>query len=385
MPLAKQTRDSLKRKSRRDRRFQDSLERLIRRNETVLIALTIAAVAYGDYLAGPDLSIGFLYLVPLSLCALTKRWPATVALVILCVALRQYFGPLETSPPAYFIRDLALTALFLGLVSSMTRLSRRRRDFFETARAQRDELIEEVRMAAEVQENVIQRNNPPPTRFDIVAKMEPARTVGGDYYDFVSLEGEELGVVIADVAGKGLSAAMLMPGVDIAMQTLATRNPDPAAVLETLNRILYENTGSANYATVLYAVLNLKTGALRYANGGHLPGLILRAGSEGPDAVERLSAGGTPIGLLPGARFEAAGNRLLPGDLLLLYTDGVAEAEGENSEQFGEARLIEAATRARASDARAVVGEIRRAVKRFRVDENPSDDATLIVVKAPPE
>ena len=380
MPLAKQTRQSLANQRLEDSRLRVSLERLIRRNEAILIALTIAAIAYGDWLAGPELSIGFLYLVPLSLCALTQSWQATAALVVPCVALRQILGPLELSPDGYFFRDLALTAVFLSLVSAMTMLSRRRREFFETARAQRDELIEEVRMAAEVQENIIQRNDPPQTGYDIVARMEPARVVGGDYYDFVRHLDGTLGIVIADVAGKGLSAAMLMPAVDIAIRTLAQSSSDPAKALESLNTTLYQHTGAANYATVFYGSLNTETGEMRFANGGHLPGLILRADAE---TVERLTASGMPVGLLPGAEFEAAQTRLEPGDLLILYSDGVVEEEDAEENPFGEERLVAAALAARAGDARSVVREIRRAVREFRAGENPMDDSTVIVVKAP--
>lgn len=358
-----------------------SLERLIGRSEMVLIGLTMTAIAYGDWLSGPDLSLGFLYLVPLTLSALTQRRWITAGLVGLCIVLRQAYSPVELSPPAYFWRDLALTVVFLSLVATMTRLSQRRREFFEEARAQRDELIEEVRLAAEVQENLLQRNNPPPTAYDIVAKTDPARVVGGDYYDFLEHLDGTLGIVVADVAGKGLSAAMLMPAVDITIQALAQRTSDPAQALEELNQVLYENTGAANYATVFYASLELDSGRLRYANGGHLPGLILRAGSDTP---EWLSAGGTPVGLLPGAKFEAAETALGPEDILVLYSDGVVEEEDAHGHDFGADRLVQAALRARAGDARAVVRTIRRELAEFRAAENPFDDVTVIAVKAPP-
>ncbi len=380
MPLAKESRTSLARKRRRERKLSDTLERLISRTEALLIGLTIAAIAYGDWLAGRDLSIGFLYLIPLSFSALTQKKWVTAALLVLCVALRQGFGPLQSSPTAYFVRDIALTGIFLSVVATLMRLGQRRREFFDDARSQRDELIEEVRMAAEVQENIIQRNQPPETPYDIVAQMEPARVVGGDYYDFMWHQDGTLGIVIADVAGKGLSAAMLMPAVDITTQALVQSYSDPGKALAELNKALYENTGSANYATIFYAALAIDGGRLRYANGGHLPGLLLRADAETP---EWLSVGGTPVGLLPGAAFEVAETQIGPGDLLVLYSDGVSEAEDAHGEQFGLDRLVEAALRGRPGGSRAVVRSIRDAVRGYRADEAAADDATVIAVKGP--
>lgn len=381
MTNAAQTSESLKQAGVDERALGVNLERRVRRAEVLLIALTIAAIAYGDWLSGPKLSIGFLYLVPLSLAALTQNRRTTGTLVLLCVFLRQLYSPIELSPPAYFWRDLALSVVFLSLATAMTRLSRRRREFFEQARTHRDELIEEVRLAAEVQQNILERNIPPQGPYDIVAKTDPARVVGGDYYDFVRHPDGALGVVIADVAGKGLSAAMLMPAVDVAMQTLALRYSNTAEALQELNQVLHENTGAANYATVFYALIEPDSGRMRYANAGHLPGLVLRDGAEEP---EWLSASGTPVGLLPGARFEEAETVLGPGDLLVLYSDGVAEEENESGEQFGSERLVSAALEARAGDARAVVQTIRRAVNEFRYAAAPCDDVTVIAVKAPP-
>ncbi|MEZ5395130.1 MAG: SpoIIE family protein phosphatase [Bryobacterales bacterium] len=307
MPHAGQTRESLARERQRERRFEGDLERLIRRSEVLLVFLTIAAIAYGDWLTGRALSIGFLYLIPLSLCALTQGWRITLALVLLCVALRQLFGPIELSPTSYFVRDLALTAVFLSLVATMGRLSQRRRDFFESARRQRDELVDEVRMAAQVQENIIQRNDPPQTPYDIVARMEPARVVGGDYYDFLWHPDGTLGIVIADVAGKGLAAAMLMPAVDIAIQALGQRSSDPLRGARRTESRPLENTGARQLRNGAYAALEVDAGRLRYANGGATcPASSCALGRTLP---EWLSARGTPIGLLPGARYELAGKR----------------------------------------------------------------------------
>ncbi len=367
------------RRRKDDRLLNDALEQQTRTVESILIALTIAAIAYGDSLVGRGVSIGFLYLIPLSYSALTHRLWVTLPLSAACVGLRQLFGPLELSPSGFFVRDLALTAIFLSVVTALVRLGGRRRRFFETARRQRDELLEEVELAAEVQENLLKKNQPPPTAYDIVATIEPAKVVGGDYYDFLPMGDDRLGVVIADVAGKGLSAAMLMPAVDITLRALTQRIDDPAAALEEMNRVFYENTGHANYATVFFGVLHLNDGRLRYANGGHLPGLVLRANG----AAEWLNESGTPVGLLPGATFQTAEARLEPGDTLLLYTDGVVEVENAREEPFGAERLAAVAAANRGEPAAVIERAIRRSVRELGCDDQLLDDASMIVIKAP--
>lgn len=379
MSLQQESKASLKRRRQTDKRRANSLERRITTVESVLIALTIAAIAYGDYLVGRDTSLGFLYVIPLSYSALSHRLWITLALVAICVVLRQWLGPLEQSPDVFFVRDWILAAIFVSVVTALVRLGRQRRQFFESARRQRDELFEEVEMAAEVQENLLKRNQPPKTRYDIVATLEPAKVVGGDYYDFLSMGENRLGVVIADVAGKGLAAAMLMPAVDITLQAVTERVDDPAAALEEMNRAFHENTGHANYATVFFGVLELDSGRLRYGCAGHLPGLIVRADGK----AEWLVEGGTPVGLLPGATFQTAETHLGPGDVLALYTDGVVEAENASEEAFGGERFAELVAAHRGEEAAAIEQALRTAVKTFRCDDQSIDDATLIVVKAP--
>ncbi|UCF37507.1 MAG: hypothetical protein JSU96_01160, partial [Acidobacteriota bacterium] len=161
-----------------------TLEKTIVRVESILIALTIGAIASGDYIFGPEISIGYLYLVPLSYSALSFRWRTTAGLIVLCVVLRQVFGPLEFSSWALVIRDWVLTGIFLSVVTLLHRLGRARHKFFETARRQRDELLRDVELAAEVQRELLSTHVPPPNNLDIVTRMEPAKVVGGDYYDF---------------------------------------------------------------------------------------------------------------------------------------------------------------------------------------------------------
>jgi len=358
----------------------ESLERKIVRVESLLILLAVAAIASGDYFYGPSVSLGYLYLVPLSYSALTHRLRTTVALVVCCVILRQWFGPLERSPWALIARDWALTGVFFGVVVTLHQLGKARRQFFYTARRQRDELVREVRLAAEVQRQLLENHQPPAGRFDIVTLMEPARGVGGDYYDFLMMRDGCTGIVIADVAGKGLPAALLMPAVQIALRALAERLERVEEVVRQLNQILFEAFGQANYATLFLGALHPETGRFRYVNAGHLPGLLLQPGQQRP---ERLEAGGTPVGLLPAAEYESAEVTLQPDSVLVLYTDGVTEAENERREQFGDGRLTSLLRHCRTRSARLIVEGIRSETAAFRSHQSWEDDLTLIVVKAP--
>jgi sigma-B regulation protein RsbU (phosphoserine phosphatase) len=282
--------------------------------------------------------------------------------------------------PAIFIRDIALTFVFLSVVTALARLGQSRRLFFESAREQRDELLSEVELAAEVQENLLLLNHPPAgLPYDIAATMTPAKGVGGDYYDFVEMGDGQLGVVIADVAGKGLSAALLMPAAAITLQGLAESTHDPSKVLKELNQILYENTGRANYATVFHESLNIESGHLLYASSGQLPGLVVQVNGH----HEWLTEGGTPIGLPPGAEYQTGETELNSGDVLVLYTDGIAEVENDSQAPFGEDRLLDVVTANRSSFAATIEAAIRRAVDEYSNGDGGFDDATLIVVKAP--
>ena len=172
---------------------------------------------------------------------------------------------------------------------------------------------------------------------------------------------------------------MLMPAVDITLRALTQRIDDPAAALEEMNRVFYENTGHANYATVFFGVLHVNDGRLRYANGGHLPGLVVRADG----AAEWLNESGTPVGLLPGATFQTAEARLEAGDILLLYTDGVVEVENAREEPFGAERLAAVAAANRGEPAAVIERAIRRSVRELGCDDQLLDDASMIVIKAP--
>jgi serine phosphatase RsbU (regulator of sigma subunit) len=358
-----------------------TLEKKILRVESILILLSIGAIASGDYLFGPQISLGYLYLIPLSYSALTHRWIVTALLVVFCVIVRQWLGPLEFSSWWLIARDWILTGIFLSVVTTLHRLGRSRHRFFETAQRQRDELLREIRLGAEVQRQLLSRHRPPEDcKFTISARTYPAKVVGGDYYDFISLNRRKSAVVIADVAGKGLPAALLMPAVKISLRTLVTRYEDPTIILSQLNGVFYEAIEQSSYATLFLGIIDLETGQFNFVNGGHQPPILLKSGNR---EIERLTEGGPPVGLLPDSVYRSAEVLIEPGDLLVLYTDGVVEAENSDGEAFGAERLEEEIMRKNDRSPREIIEAIHGQVAFFSQDKSAVDDLTIIVLQAP--
>ncbi len=360
----------------------DSLERKIVRVETALILLTVVAIAVADAWVGPGRSLGPLYLIPLSYSALTHRGRTTFGLVLLCLGLRQLFGPLEETrdPWGYFVRDLAIAALFVITVGYLHRLGRQRKAFFALARSQRDELSREIEVAGEVQRRLLESNQGTRVELDFHAWADPLKAVGGDYYDLWNPDDDHTIVVVADVAGKGLPAALLMPALRIAVRSTVPRHEDPARIVHEVNESLCRTTEPSSFATLFFARLDIPSGMLTYVNAGHLPGLLVTGGAQ----IRWLSGGGTPVGLVPGAPYESHTLPLAPDDLLVLYTDGIWEAENEAGEEFGRDRLAHAVLDARHRPTPDVVRAIRDEWIRFRGEVEPTDDTTVIALRRTP-
>ena len=203
----------------------------------------------------------------------------------------------------------------------------------------------------------------------------PARTVGGDYYDFLDLGNGRLGLVIADIAGKGMGAALLMANLQAALRSqCATAWEQPERFLRSVNQLLYENTAEGDYATLFFAQYDDDTRKLRYSNCGHPPALILR----GDDRLERLGATCTVVGLFEKWGCTMEERELAPGDAVLLYTDGVTEARNGEGEEFGEERLLEAARQHHELPLAELLAAVADQARRFSPNEQ-TDDITLIV------
>ena len=235
----------------------------------------------------------------------------------------------------------------------------------------------EMEIARQVQARLFPQTLPASSTLEYAGLCLQARQVGGDYYDFLRLGGGRLGLVLGDVAGKGIAAALLMAHLQASLRSqCAVALDQPQQLLRSVNQLFYEHTTAGAYATLFFAEYDDRERRLRYANCGHLSGLLLR--SDG--ALERLGTTGPVVGLFEQWDCEIEERELDPGDRLVLYTDGVTESFNEAEEEFGEARLTEALREGPESSPQATIAAIVDGVRRFSPREQ-HDDITLIVAR----
>jgi serine phosphatase RsbU (regulator of sigma subunit)/predicted enzyme related to lactoylglutathione lyase len=236
---------------------------------------------------------------------------------------------------------------------------------------------QEMEIAKEVQARLFPQTLPPIKTLEYAGTCIQARQVGGDYYDFLDLGRDRLGLVIGDIAGKGIAAALLMANLQANLRSqCATALDHPERFLQSVNQLFYENTIDSAYATLFFGEYDDRARRLRYANCGHLSALLLRR----DNSLERLASTCTVLGLFKewDCSIEECG--LFCGDTLVLYTDGISESLNDGGEEFGEQRLIEALRRNGGGSSRALVESIVDEVQRFGPHEQ-HDDITLIVAR----
>jgi serine phosphatase RsbU (regulator of sigma subunit) len=236
---------------------------------------------------------------------------------------------------------------------------------------------QELEIARLVQARLFPQTLPPCDTLEYAGVCLQARQVGGDYYDFLNLGQERLGLVVGDIAGKGIAAALLMANLQANLRSqCAIALEHPQRFLESVNQLFYENTIESAYATLFFAEYDDRARRLRYANCGHLPGLLLR----GDNTLDRLGSTCTVLGLFKEWDCAIGESSVFPGDTLVLYTDGVTEAFDDHGEEFGEQRLIDSLRRHRDLRPQALLNSILDDVKQFSPREQ-HDDITLLVAK----
>ena len=236
---------------------------------------------------------------------------------------------------------------------------------------------QEMEIAKQVQARLFPQTLPPLRTLDYAGLCIQARQVGGDYYDFLNLGRDRLGLVIGDVSGKGIAAALMMANLQANLRSQCAIAVDqPRRLLRSVNRLFYENTTDNAYATLFFAEYDDGAKRLRYANCGHLSAILLR--SDG--ALERLDSTSTVLGLFGEWDCWMGESRLFSGDTLALYTDGVTESFNDAGEEFGEERLVEALRRRRGLSSQALIAAIVAELRQFSPYEQ-SDDITLIIAK----
>jgi sigma-B regulation protein RsbU (phosphoserine phosphatase) len=247
--------------------------------------------------------------------------------------------------------------------------------------ARRERLNRELEIAREVQEQLFPQSYPPLPGVDMAGFCRPARGVGGDYYDFLSLSGGRVGIAIGDISGKGIPAALLMAGLQASLRSQAiAAPPDLPTLMGNLNRLICESSPANRYATFFYGEYDPKAGCLVYVNAGHNAPMLFRRGAGAGDAV-RLDKGGPVIGLLDVVAYQQGEIALGPGDVLLGFTDGVSEAMNASDEEWGEERLAETTLACDGLAAHASIGRIMEAADAFVAGAPQHDDMTLIVVR----
>lgn len=239
---------------------------------------------------------------------------------------------------------------------------------------QRDE---ELREAREIQNSLLPRKLPQMAGYEIAAVTQPLRFVGGDYYSVVRIDERQTALCIADVAGKGLPAALLMSSLQAALQPLIGQNLQPAELCHRLNRILCDLTPVGKFISFFYAVLDSVTHRLTYCNAGHNPPLLVRADRTSTE----LQAQGAVLGQFPEWIYRQSELRMKSDDKLLLFTDGLVEACDHNEESFGEQNVVRTACENSTCTAEELIGLLMRAASQH-CGERFQDDASLIVVKA---
>ncbi len=247
--------------------------------------------------------------------------------------------------------------------------------------AERERISTELDLAKRIQEYMLPDTFPAfPDRkdFDLYAMMQPARAVGGDFYDFFLIDDDHLAVVIADVSGKGIPAAMFMMVAMALIKNQMLSSSDPALTLERVNRQICERNRSNTFVTVWLAVLELSTGKGTACNAGHENPCLRRAGGS----FEMLSyKHDLIVGALPDVRYHTREFRLQPGDCLFVYTDGVPEAGNAGNELFGTERLTDTLNRNPEEEPEKVVHRVYDAVNRFADSAEQSDDITMLCLK----
>jgi sigma-B regulation protein RsbU (phosphoserine phosphatase) len=244
----------------------------------------------------------------------------------------------------------------------------------------------ELALAAEVQQRLLPSRPPEGGAMEVAGFCEPARCVGGDYYDFINFDNRQLGLAIADVAGKGMPAALLMSTVQATLRSLTARNgsplpvtPELSKIVGKLNRLLFDSTNDEHYVTFFYATFDQATQRLTYVNAGHNPPLYLRADEDSD--FRQLTAGGLVAGAFEHSDYEQETVQMKSNDLLFLYTDGLTEALNLTGEEFGTARIRETLKSYASSSVDQIRDEVVKRVKEWCFGMPLYDDLTFVVMK----
>lgn len=259
----------------------------------------------------------------------------------------------------------------------LEKVERRRRNWSE--KAAYSALRREVDLAADMQRRILPVRFPVRPALDIHAAMRPARGIGGDFYDIFEIDERRLGFLIADVSGKGIPAAFYMAIASTALRTAAMGGAGPASCLAEVNEFMVARNIPGMFVSVFYGVLDTDAWSLSCANGGHPPPLVTRPAGAAPTVLR--CEGGPVVGIVPGAVYGVSELELAPGSALVLYTDGVTEAQDRTRHAFGDAALAGLLTGLNGAAARSIVETIDAGVTAFVAGAEQHDDMTVLALR----
>jgi sigma-B regulation protein RsbU (phosphoserine phosphatase) len=345
-----------------------------------LVLAAIAGVAYVDHIV-VSLSLVYLYTLPITVGAIFLRKEISYGLIVTCILFHYFFHYFD--PPRHIhlglriFHDLSALFCLTVVVYVLQRYIERQESLVKTIEQQRDSLLKDVELAAEVQRLFLPSGKPAIAGLEIAGMMQPARGIGGDYYDYFPIDAHTIQIVIADVSGKGVSAALLMSATAAGMRLEANRDRNMLQQVERLNTEIGAVSDPEKYVTLLVGEIDTNKRIIHYVNCGHNPALLFRAKTG---ALTRMDSSCPPIGLAPEEICELASENLAAGDVLVFYTDGVTEAENRLGEEFSMERLSATVLRDSSLSAEDLMTNIYHAAADFCGD-NFGDDVTILVVK----
>ena len=242
---------------------------------------------------------------------------------------------------------------------------------------ERERLEREQQVASEIQQRFLPAASPQVPGYELQGISFPCYEIGGDYYDFIQREDGKLVIALGDVSGKGTAAALLMSSLHAAVHAQADTHDSIVTTIQAVNKYLTESIPPNRFVTLFYAELDPEVGRLTFLNAGHNPPLIVHAGGT----MEQLASGGLPLGIMADAEFREGRTQLHPGDVLVIYSDGVSEAVNPSGEEFGPTRLYEVVARNLDASAGGIRDRIESALTKFCQGTPAADDITLVIVK----
>src|SRR5712672_1531141 len=282
----------------------------------VLVLGATVAVAYADHFVS-SISLVYLYILPVCLATIFLRREVSYSLIAACILFHDYNSPRHINAGFRIFHNLSAMLCFAFVVYVIQRHVDQREALAKTVRQQRDDLLKDVELAAQVQRLFLPTGKPAIAGLEIAGMMQPSRGVSGDYYDYIPIDAHTTQIIIDDVAGKGVPAALLMSATAAAMRLEANHDRSMLEQVEQLNTGIHSVSDSDRYVTLLVAEIDAQKRTLRYVNCGHNPALLFRAKTG---TLSLLNSSCPPIGLFPEEICELAAEGIIAGDLFVFYT-----------------------------------------------------------------